>query len=114
MARTIADRERDYKAVDMSRRGFTYRQIAAELGWASPQSVTLAIRRALKEMNNIDGDELVKLMRDRLDDYRRQAWRVLGPPALRDHSIRGGRRHPETRHARWWMTARCWRRWTGC
>src|SRR5271166_5709369 len=77
-ARTVADRDRDFKALDMARRGFTHRQIAAELGWRSHASVGEAVGRALREINNIDGDELVRLMRDRLDDYRRQAWRVLG------------------------------------
>ena len=38
MARNVADCDRDYKALDMVRRGFSYRQVAAEIGWASPQS----------------------------------------------------------------------------
>jgi hypothetical protein len=37
--RSIADRDRDYKALDMARRGLTHRQIAAELGWRSHTTV---------------------------------------------------------------------------
>lgn len=78
MGRNTIDRERDYRALEMVRRGFTYRQIAAELGWSSPASVGNAVTRALKEISKVDADEVVKMMRERLDDYRRQAWRVLG------------------------------------
>jgi hypothetical protein len=78
MPRSVEAREKDYKALAMVQRGFTYRQIGAELGWSSTASVSLAVKRALKEISRVDPDEVVKLMRSRLDDYRRQAWRVLG------------------------------------
>ncbi len=94
--RTIAERERDYKAVAMSQRGFSYRQIAAELGWKSPSTVHDAIRRGLRDMNAVDGPELVRLMRERLDDYRRQAWRVLGRPHYVTTQSGAVARHPDT------------------
>jgi hypothetical protein len=96
MARTIEARERDYKALDMHRRGFTYRQIGAELGWTSTASVGPAISRALKEMTKVDPDEIVKVMRDRLDDYRRQAWRVLGRTHYVTTQSGAVARHPVT------------------
>ena len=37
--------ERDARAADLYRRGLTYRQIAAEVGFRSPQSAGDAIRR---------------------------------------------------------------------
>jgi hypothetical protein len=97
MSRNVADREKDYKALDMVRRGFSYRQVAAEIGWASPQSVGNAVKRALKELHAVDADELVKIMRGRLDDYRRQAWRVLSAKHYVTTQSGSLVRHPETR-----------------
>ena len=77
MARNTVDKERDYRALELTRRGFTQRQIAAELGWSSHVSVAHAVQRALKELTQVDAPQTLKLMRDRLDEYRRHAFRVL-------------------------------------
>lgn len=75
--RTDEQRERDYKALDMHRRGFTYRQIAAQLGWTNPRSAFDAVRRGLRDIAQVNADDIRGLMRERFDDYRQQAWRVL-------------------------------------
>lgn len=94
--RTSHDRERDYKALDMHRRGFTHRQIATELGWSAHQSAANAITRALKELTQVDPDAVVKLMRDRLDEYRRHAWRVLATRHYVTTPSGAVARHPQT------------------
>jgi hypothetical protein len=70
--------ERDAQAADLYRRGLTYRQIAAQLGFRSPQSVGDAIRRhaRLAVGGALGGPEFTQIMLDRLQDYRRAAWRV--------------------------------------
>jgi len=70
--------ERDAKAADLYRAGLTYRQIAPQLGFRSPQSVGDAIRRdALQSVRNRIGDpESLQIILDRLQDYRRIAYRV--------------------------------------
>jgi hypothetical protein len=70
--------ERDAKAADLYRAGLTYRQIAPQLGFRSPQSVGDAIRRAaLQATRGRLGDpETLQLILDRLQDYRRIAYRI--------------------------------------
>jgi hypothetical protein len=96
VSRTVEERERDYRALEMKRRGFTHRQIADEIGWSSPQSVSNAITRALKELTQVDADDVVRLMRERLDEYRRQAWRVLSRPHFVTTPAGVVARHPDT------------------
>lgn len=76
--RSTVTMERDFRAYDLFRRGLSYRQIGTELG-VSHQSAFEAVRRAARDAA---GDPLVAaeahtLMLERLQDYRRQAWRVL-------------------------------------
>lgn len=70
--------ERDAQAADYYRRGLTYRQIAAQMGYRSPQSVGEAIRRHARYSvtDAMSGPEALQMMLDRLQDYRRLAWRV--------------------------------------
>ena len=70
--------ERDARAADLYRRGLTYRQIAAEVGFRSPQSVGDAIRRHARESarDPLAQAEATALMLERLQDYRRLMWRV--------------------------------------
>ncbi len=70
--------ERDARAADLYRRGLTYRQIAAEVGFRSPQSVGDAIRRHARASASasLGGPDAIQMMLDRLQDYRRLAWRV--------------------------------------
>lgn len=75
--RTLADKERDAGAVELYRRGMTYRQIAAQMGWRSPASVGNAISRALADDHQAANEEVRQILLDRLQDYRRSAWEVL-------------------------------------
>jgi len=70
--------ERDARAADLYRRGLTYRQIAAEVGFRSPQSAGDAIRRHARATAaaSLGGPDAIQVMLDRLQDYRRLAWRV--------------------------------------
>lgn len=76
--RSAQTMERDGQAFDLYRRGLTYRQIAAQMGYGSLASIGDAIRRAsLDAARNAPGDgEALRIMLERLQDYRRQAWRV--------------------------------------
>jgi hypothetical protein len=70
--------ERDHRAYDLFRRGLSYRQIGAELGF-SHQSASDAIRRAAKDnaADPLEQAEAKQAVYDRLQDYRRAAQRVL-------------------------------------
>src|SRR5580700_9177582 len=75
--RTLADKERDAEAVELYRRGLTYRQIATRMGWRSPASVGNAITRALADDHQAANEEVRQVLLDRLQDYRASAWDVL-------------------------------------
>lgn len=71
--------ERDQRAYDLFRRGLSYRQIAAEIGYASSDSAFEAVRRAAKESASdaLKDIEAKQAFLDRFQDYRRAAQRVL-------------------------------------
>lgn len=70
--------ERDHRAYDLFRRGLSYRQIGAELGF-SHQSASDAVRRAAKDnaSDPLEQAEARQAAFDRLQDYRRAAQRAL-------------------------------------
>jgi hypothetical protein len=76
--RTAESMEKDAKAASLFRRGLTYRQISAEMGWGSPTSALNAVRRAARDAarDDLGGADALHLMLGRLNDYRRVAWRV--------------------------------------
>lgn len=76
--RTLEAMEKDSKAADLYRRGLTYRQIAAELGWRSPNAAFEAVRRAARDAgrDSLAAAEALTLMLERLQDYRRLVYRV--------------------------------------
>lgn len=71
--------EKDHRAYDLFRRGLSYRQIAAELGWKSGKSAFEAVRRGAKEAarDAFKDAEARQVFLDRFQDYRRAAQRVL-------------------------------------
>jgi hypothetical protein len=71
--------ERDQRAYDLHRRGLSYRQIAAEMEWRSPNAAVEAVRRAARDnaTNPFEQAEARQAALDRLQDYRRAAYRVL-------------------------------------
>lgn len=81
-SRSIADRERDHQAVEMRRRGASYRQIATALGMRSPSSAYDAVERALTSAQREANAEVRQLEIDRLDDLRVRCWQVLGKQHL--------------------------------
>ena len=77
--RDVETIERDHKAYDLFRRGLSYRQISAEIGYRSPSAAFDAVRRAARE-NAVDPLEAMaarQVFLDRFQDYRRAAQRVL-------------------------------------
>jgi transposase-like protein len=76
--RSAATMERDHKAYDLFRRGLSYRQIAKELD-VSHQTAFDAVRRASRDNGSdpLEQAEARQAALDRLQDYRRAAWRVL-------------------------------------
>ena len=77
--RDVETIERDHKAYDLFRRGLSYRQISAEVGYKSPSAAFDAVRRAARE-NAVDPLEALaarQVFLDRFQDYRRAAQRVL-------------------------------------
>ena len=45
--RSVADRDRDARAVELRRRHLNYRQIATEMGYAAQSGAYLAVQRGL-------------------------------------------------------------------
>jgi hypothetical protein len=70
--------ERDHRAYDLFRRGLSYRQIGAELGF-SHSAASDAVRRAAKDnaADPLEQADARQAVFDRLQDYRRAAQRVL-------------------------------------
>jgi hypothetical protein len=90
--------ERDAQAADLYRRGLTYRQIAGQMGYRSHVSAGNAIRRhaTASARDSLAGAEALTMMLDRLQDYRRAAYRVL---TAKHYTVSNGRLivHPETK-----------------
>ena len=77
--RSAETMERDHQAYDLFRRGLSYRQIAAQMEYASSSTAHEAVRRAARE-NAVDPLEAAaarQVFLDRFQDYRRAAQRVL-------------------------------------
>jgi len=96
--RTAESMEKDAKAASLYRRGLTYRQIAAELDWASPAAAFEAVRRAVRDAarDDLGGPAALALMLERLNDYRRVAWRIASTKHFLTTQS-GVVLHPETR-----------------
>jgi hypothetical protein len=77
--RTAETMEKDAQAYDLFRRGLSYRQIAAQVGWKSPKSAFEAVRRAARDnvLDPLEAAEARQAFLDRFQDYRRAAQRVL-------------------------------------
>ncbi len=75
--RSIEVRERDAQAVELRRRHLNYRQIAKELGWASPNAAYKAVQRGLTDTQAEANDEVRQMELDRLDDIARGFQRVF-------------------------------------
>src|ERR1039457_3156932 len=75
--RSIEVRERDAQAVELRRRHLNYRQIAKELGWASPNAAYKAVQRGLTDTQAEANDEVRQMVLDRLDDIARGFQRVF-------------------------------------
>jgi hypothetical protein len=77
--RSLETMEKDAQAADLYRRGLTYRQISAQMGWASPNASVQSVRRAAKDAarDSLATAEALQMMLARQQDYRRAAYRVL-------------------------------------
>lgn len=77
--RSVETMERDHQAYDLFRRGLSYRQIASQLEYKSHSAAFDAVRRAARDnaSDPLAEAEARQAVLDRLQDYRRAAWRVL-------------------------------------
>ena len=75
--RTIAQRNREARALNLRKGGFSYDAIAAELGYADRSGAYRAIQRALARTLSEPADELRKLEVERLDDLWRRTQVIL-------------------------------------
>lgn len=73
--RSVDTMESDARAADLFRQGYSYRKIAAEMGWRSSSTAAEAVRRAAKDAIRDDtaNAEAFQLMLDRIQDRRRMA-----------------------------------------
>lgn len=75
--RSVADRDRDARAVELRRRHLNYQQIAAEMDYADKSGAYLAVQRGLQDMAQDAGAEVLQLELERLDDIARGFQRIF-------------------------------------
>jgi hypothetical protein len=69
--------EQDARACDMFARGYTYREISAELGWSNPASAYKAVERAYKATVGVPAEHARRRQLERLDHAHRKVRRIL-------------------------------------
>jgi hypothetical protein len=75
--RTTADRDRDIKAVELARRGLTYDQIAAQMGYRDPSGAWKAVQRGLADAFREEASALTQLEMERLNALTRLFERII-------------------------------------
>jgi len=95
--RTIESADRDIRALGFARQGFTYDQIAGQMGYRDKSGAYRAVQRGLRDAYREEADELIQMESERLNALRRLFERI----AVTKHIIvatGSGRvaRHPET------------------
>lgn len=80
--RSIADRERDLRAITLKRQGSTYDQIAAEMGYADYSGAYKAVQRGLQDACREEASELVAMEAERLDALRRMFEKIAATKHL--------------------------------
>jgi len=74
--------EREIKAVELRKAGFTFQEIADNLGWEHKSSAMRAVRRALARWGTESVHELRILEMSRLDTITQKLWpKIIGRPA---------------------------------
>lgn len=73
-AHVIKRRERQAKALELRKAGATYKQIAEQLGYSSPQSVAATIKSALDRMIREPAEELRQMEYERLNHILLTLW----------------------------------------
>ena len=63
----IASAEKKARALDLKKQGWTYEQIAADLGYTDRSSAHKAVSAALRDLVNPRAEELRQLEAERLD-----------------------------------------------
>ncbi|MFI8865332.1 hypothetical protein ACIGNW_00215 [Streptomyces sp. NPDC053707] len=77
IVRTLTTAERDAEAARLRARGYTYQQIAEELGWSNKGDAHHAVKRVLTETVKEAGDEIRAIELARLDHLHTSAMDVL-------------------------------------
>lgn len=73
--RRILAREREGRALELRKAGYTYAQIAAELGYKSVSAAYGAVVRAMEKLVPVeDAEALRQLEREKLDKMERVLW----------------------------------------
>lgn len=75
--RQLDSAERDAQAARLRFYGFSYRQIAQQMNWASPATAHRAVARALHEVVREAGEDLLKLETARLDAAVAPVLRII-------------------------------------
>jgi hypothetical protein len=75
--RRTETRVKDAQAVEMRRRGLSYRQIADQLEFSAASSAYDAVKRGLKDLFREEQDDARGLELDRLDDAMRTTYRIM-------------------------------------
>lgn len=76
-SRTTADRDRDVRAVELARRGLTYDQIAAQMGYRDRSGAYRAVQRGLTDAYRESADALTQLEMERLNALTRLFEKII-------------------------------------
>lgn len=75
--RTTADRDRDIKAVELARRGLTYDQIAAQMGYRDRSGAFRAVQRGLADAFREEAAALTQMEMERLNALTRLFEKII-------------------------------------
>lgn len=84
--RRISAAEKQARALNLRKAGYTFEQIAEDIGYASPSGASKAVYAALKKTIQEPADELRKIELERLDVMLKSLWPFV---------LKGSPRHVE-------------------
>jgi hypothetical protein len=74
--RTIADADRDIRALSLARQGLTYDQIARQMDYRDKSGAFRAVQRGLRDAYREEADPLIQMESERLQALRRLFERI--------------------------------------
>lgn len=80
--------ERQTRALDLRRKGYTYSEIAAEMGYTSKATAYRVVAKGLRKMIQEPAEDVLKLELDRLDALLKELWKRKDQTDVVDRILR--------------------------